>query len=418
MKKRVLWISFTGLLIIILLSPFFIANIFLPQKIRLVEGEEHLFEFNLPIKANILNEDVSSLSINNEPVTNEIDIDLAQAFSVKSEHTGSWQVSLKLFGVIPLKTVTVDTMPDRYVIPCGNTIGIRIYTDGVMVLGTGVIDAKDGSSEPAKGVVKAGDLILEANNTVLNNKEELIDKINQSKGTKVKLKINRQGEIIDTEIQPVISMLDNQYKIGVWVRDSTQGIGTMTYYDIQTKEFGALGHGIQDVDTAQLMSLKQGDITNSEINSIRKGKKGVPGELVGSIIADEVIGKVTLNTPYGVYGVLNQNLSDVPLEAMSVGLKHEVHEGEATIYSSIIDDEIREYDIYIQSINHYSVDNSKGMIIKITDEKLIQNTGGIVQGMSGSPIIQDGKIIGAVTHVFVNDPTKGYGIFIENMLEQ
>jgi len=418
MKKRVLWISFTGLLIIILLSPFFIANIFLPQKIRLVEGEEHLFEFNLPIKANILNEDVSSLSINNEPVTNEIDIDLAQAFSVKSEQTGSWQVSLKLFGVIPLKTVTVDTMPDRYVIPCGNTIGIRIYTDGVMVLGTGVIDAKDGSSEPAKGVVKAGDLILEANNARLNNKEELIDKINQSKGTKVKLKINRQGEIIDTEIQPVISLLDNQYKIGVWVRDSTQGIGTMTYYDIQTKQFGALGHGIQDVDTAQLMSLKQGDITNSEINSVRKGKKGVPGELVGSIIADEVLGKVTLNTPYGVYGVLNQNLSDVPLEAMSVGLKHEVHEGEATIYSSIIDDEIREYDIYIQSINHYSADNSKGMIIKITDEKLIQNTGGIVQGMSGSPIIQDGKIIGAVTHVFVNDPTKGYAIFIENMLEQ
>ncbi len=416
MKKKFLWISFTGLLFIILLSPFFIANIFLPQEISIIKGKEHFFEFNLPIEAKILKNDFSSLIVNNETVKDEINIDLAEAFSVKSEQTGSLDVNLKLFGVIPLKTITVDVMPDIYVVPCGNTIGVRIYTDGVMVLGTGQVNAENGASEPAKGVVKAGDLILEANDTQLNSKEELIKEINGSKGEKIHLKINRQGEIIETDILPVVSMADKSYKIGVWVRDSTQGIGTMTYYNLQTKKFGALGHGIQDVDTAQLMSVKEGDITTSEINSIKKGKKGVPGELVGSIIADEVLGEVKLNTPYGVYGVLDDE-KNLPKEAISIGLKQEVHEGPATIYSSIIDGEVREYDIYIQSINHYSIDDAKGMIIKITDKKLIENTGGIVQGMSGSPIIQDGKLIGAVTHVFVQDPTKGYGIFIESMLQ-
>ncbi len=418
--KKIILFILTVLITIIVLSPFLLANFFFPTEIYLKQGEEHIFKLNVPIQANVLSEDKVVLNINNEPVSENININLAQEFSVKSENSGMLDVELKLFGMIPLKTLKVDILSDMQIVPCGNTIGVRINTDGVMVLGTGFVNCDDGNSyEPSKGIVKSGDLILEINEKILNNKEELIQEIEKSNGNEINLKIKREEEIIQTSIQPVKSSDDKLYKIGLWVRDSTQGIGTITYYNPKSGSFGALGHGILDIDTGQIMSVRDGEISASEITSVKKGKKGSPGELIGNIIGEKSFGKVKINTPYGIYGIMNKTLDkSLPTQAMTIGLQQEVHEGKAKILSNILNNEIKEYEIYIQSVNKFSNDDSKGMVIKITDPLLLEHTNGIVQGMSGSPIIQDDKIIGAVTHVFVQEPTKGYGIFIENMIKQ
>lgn len=419
-RKRLILFTIIGLISVVVLSPFLLSIIFLPKEIHLIKGEEHIFKFNIPVEANVVTKDKLVLNINNKPVSENIHINLAEKFSVLSKESGIIDVELKLFGMIPLKTVKVDVISDIQVVPCGNTIGVRISTDGVMVLGTGYVNSEDGNIyEPGKGVVKSGDLILQANNKELMTKEQLIDQINQSDGKPVNLKIKRQDEIIQTSIHPMKSTEDKLYKIGVWVRDSTQGIGTVTYYNPQSKNFGALGHGILDVDTNQLMSVRDGEITASEITSVKKGKKGSPGELIGNILGDTVLGNIKINTQFGIYGIMNEKLDkSIPKEAMTIGLQQEVHEGKAKIRTNVLGNELEEYDIYIQSVNKFSNDDSKGMIIKITDPKLLENTNGIVQGMSGSPIIQNNKLIGAVTHVFVQDPTKGYGIFIENMIKQ
>lgn len=419
-KKRFLLIFLAGLLSIILLSPFFIAYIFLPEEIHLIQGQEHIFKFNIPVEANIVDEGKLVLNINNKPVSENIHINLAERFSILSQESGAVDVQLKLFGVIPIKTVKVDVISPMEVVPCGNTIGVKINTDGIMVLGTGYVNCTDGNVyEPSKGIVKSGDLIVQANDIQLTTKEQLIEQIEKSNGNNVNLKIKRDEEIVQTSISPIKSADDKSYKIGIWVRDSTQGIGTITYYNPESKNFGALGHGILDVDTNKLMSIRDGQITDSKITSIKPGKKGTPGEIIGTIMEQNSLGNIKVNTPYGIYGNVNNKINKTfPSEAMTIGLQQEVHEGKAKIRSDILGDEIREYDIEIQSVNKFSNDDSKGMVIKITDSNLLQNTNGIVQGMSGSPIIQDGKLIGAVTHVFVQDPTKGYGIFIENMIKQ
>lgn len=419
-KKRLLLFTITVFIVILILSPFFMAKIFLPKEIHLIQGKEHTFKFNLPVEANVLDEGELVLNINNKPVSENININLAKKFSVLSENIGSVNVELKLLGIIPIKTVKVDIISDMQVVPCGNTVGVRISTNGIMVLGTGYVKGEDDAEyEPSKDIVKSGDLILQANDVQLDTKEQLIEQVEKSEGKPVNLKIKRENEIIQTSVQPIKSNEDKLYKIGVWVRDSTQGIGTITYYNPNSKNFGALGHGILDVDTSQLMSVKEGTITQSQITSVKKGKKGSPGELIGNILGDNTLGNIKINTKYGIYGTINNRIDkSLPIETMVIGLQQEVHEGNAKIRTNILGNEIKEYDIKIESVNKFSHDDSKGMVIKITDPILLENTNGIVQGMSGSPIIQDGKLIGAVTHVFVQDPTKGYGIFIENMIKQ
>ncbi|OGO84426.1 MAG: SpoIVB peptidase [Clostridiales bacterium GWE2_32_10] len=236
----------------------------------------------------------------------------------------------------------------------------------------------------------------------------------------VTLKINRKGNIIYEKITPILSNED-EYKIGIWVRDSTQGIGTITYYNPSTGNYGALGHGIVDVDTSELMTVRTGKLLKSNISCIKKGERGTPGELMGIIIdtARTNFGSVIKNTGYGIFGKLNDRYKkSIQTPETDIALKEEIKLGKAYIYSDVLGDGIEKYEIEIQSVNTLSYDISKGVIIKITDKRLLEATNGIVQGMSGSPIIQNGKIIGAVTHVFVNDPTKGYGIFIENMLKE
>lgn len=410
-----------AIIILIAIAIIFASVVFLlPREIHLLEGKEEKFSWNLPINADFNNENIGALSINNEKVEGNIHLSLDEPFTIKPDETGNAEVSLSLFGIIPIKTVSVQVIPQMELIPCGNTVGVTMSTEGVMVLGTGYINnTEEEAVEPAKGILKSGDLILMAEGIELKTKEDLADAIEKNAGKDINLTIMRDGEKMKVKVTPVKSFDDNSYKIGAWVRDSTQGIGTITYFNPQTNAFGALGHGVYDVDTKKLMTIKEGSITESHLTGIKKGEKGSPGELMGDVIKNNVLGEIIANTEFGLYGKIDKNKENYfGSESYPIGLQHEVQEGRAYILTNIDGKGVKKYEVEIESINKYSNNVDKGMVVKITDESLLNITNGIVQGMSGSPIIQDGKLIGAVTHVFVKDPAKGYGIFIESMLNK
>ncbi|MCL2405404.1 MAG: SpoIVB peptidase [Defluviitaleaceae bacterium] len=305
------------------------------------------------------------------------------------------------------------------VVPLGLTIGVRINTNGVMVLGTGSFLGEDGQTHsPGDGILRGGDLIIKANEKPIDTKEDLSQLVASSQGD-ITLLLRRDGNELEVTITPALAAKDSVRRIGTWVRDSTKGIGTLTYYMPGTGAFGALGHGIMDVDTKKLLSVRNGAIMPSTVASIVKGQRGKPGELEGSVDNTHTLGNVKLNSPSGIYGNLDPTFMEtLPKETMPAATRAQIREGQATILTSVVDNKVQEFEINIESVNRMANDDTKGMIIRITDPTLLSATGGIVQGMSGSPIIQDGRIIGAITHVFVQDPTKGYGIFIETMLEQ
>lgn len=390
----------------------------IPDKIKIIAGENEKFSFNLPFQADIKSDEVGVINVNNKSVpTDKIKLDLNKPFTLKSDAAGKYTLSIKLFGVLNFKEVELGVIDPLELIPSGKPIGIYIETNGVMVLGTGVISAEDGLNyEPALNKLKSGDYITAVNNITIMNKKELIKTIQNCNGENIQLKVRRDNKYIDYTITPVKTAA-GEYKIGAWIRDNTQGIGTMTF-TTQNGQFGALGHGITDVDTSFIMQIEKGYIYSADIMTIIKGRQGVPGELIGLINQTEKykIGEINKNTNQGIYGALNENyVTDSSSIGMPVGLKQEIKTGPATILCCV-DNEVKEYTINIDKIDINSSSPNKGMVIRITDEALLQLTGGIVQGMSGSPILQNGKIIGAVTHVFIQDSTKGYGTFIENMI--
>ncbi|MDD2269472.1 MAG: SpoIVB peptidase [Eubacteriales bacterium] len=322
----------------------------------------------------------------------------------------------KLFGVIPIKKVKFETYRRTKLSPGGDAFGIKFFTDGLIVIGISDVKTTEGSVSPAKQAgISAGDIIKEYNGQKVENSDAFVKLIEDSKGESADLLINRAGTDITLKLKPVLSQETNTYKAGLWVRDSTAGIGTVTFVDGDTNIFAGLGHGICDTDTGVLMPLGRAAIVDVTITGITKGQINDPGELKGSFSSVRE-GFLTANTHVGVFGLYDK-LPKSTHEPIEIGLRSEVEPGEAYIYSTLGDGEPQKYKIEIVKINKLDSD-TKNMLIKVTDERLLAETGGIVQGMSGSPIIQNGKLIGAVTHVLINDPTKGYGIFIENMLEK
>ena len=329
---------------------------------------------------------------------------------------GSYQIPCSLLGMLPLKNVQVETVEDQWVCVSGNPVGLYMETQGVLIVDTGEITNQNGIAlEPAANIVQPGDYILEVNGKTVSRKRELIAEIEDCQGENVELVVNRKGEEIPLSLEPVLTQEEN-YKLGIWVRDNTQGIGTMTYVD-EKGRFGALGHGISDTDTGELLDVSGGELYQAQIVSIIRGAQGVPGELSGYIEYEDEkkIGTIEKNTDIGIFG---QIFSDTQIsgEKVKIGYKQEVKKGKAQILMQL-EGKVEHYDIEITDIYSSQQDTNKSFQIQVTDPELLAKTGGIVQGMSGSPILQDGKLIGAVTHVFVQDSSKGYGIFIENMLE-
>ena len=316
------------------------------------------------------------------------------------------------------KEVSAGTGSENLLIPGGMPIGIYMETDGVMVLGTDEIKSSDGSStSPAKHLVKDGDYIVGIDEEEVENKQELIEVMQNLSKKTVILHLRRKMEYINVKIHPAKDE-EGKYKLGIWVRDNVQGLGTITFLNANS-EFGALGHGIHDVDTSELLEISEGTLYETSIQNIKKGQNGSPGGMEGIIVYNHynVLGSITSNTQTGIYGKIDRvDKVFKNQEAYPAASKEEIKTGKAYIRCAV-SGEVKDYEIQITKIDLHPGEVNKGIEIRVTDEELLRITGGIVQGMSGSPILQDGKIVGAVTHVFVQDSTKGYGIFIENMLE-
>lgn len=327
-----------------------------------------------------------------------------------------YSMKLSLPGGAVIKTVSVQVAEPNTVIPAGTPFGIKMFTDGVMVVGMSDLDISGRAVNPAKTAgIKTGDIITAIDGKRVNYNEDVGEIIENSSGRSVRVDFSRNGEKKQTMLTAVKSPVDGSFRAGMWVRDSSAGIGTMTFYDPQSGRFGGLGHAICDVDTGEMMPLSSGEAVEVTITGVSRGSSGFPGELRGVFASGQTIGELTVNDKTGIYG--SCCYAPAANKPVKTATRSEVHTGNATIYTTVSGSRPQAFDIRIERVAATDANPTKNMIIRITDPKLIELTGGIVQGMSGSPILQDGKLVGAVTHVFVNDPTRGYGIFIENMLD-
>lgn len=357
-----------------------------------------------------------TLGLDNAAVTakNIQDNQVISAAALKKSNQ-SYQAKLMLLNTIPIKTVNISVIDENWLIPCGTPFGIKMFTNGVVIVGVADIKTDAGTVNPAAVAgLKVGDVIISIDGKKVNQNEEVAKIIENSKGKPMKFLVRRDKTELTATLTPAKSVIDELYKGGLWVRDSTAGIGTVTFYNPTTCVFGGLGHGISDQDTNELLPLRSGDIVNVTINGIIKGEKGTAGELRGYFNNDISVGNLNLNVEEGVYGTLES--PPVNNKAIKVAMKQEVKIGAAQILATIDGNTPQYFDVQIESVNYRDNARTKNMVVRITDKKLLEATGGIIQGMSGSPIIQNNMLVGAVTHVFVNDPTRGYGIFAENML--
>lgn len=340
---------------------------------------------------------------------------LPAPFVMEREEDGDG--SARLFGLLPVKSVSVSLVERTKLIPCGMPFGVKLFTDGVMVVGMGDIATERGTVNPAKEAgMRIGDVIVSMDGKKVSTNEEVAQIISGSEGKSISVRLIRDGKEFSYQFQPVRAASDSRYKAGLWVRDSTAGIGTITFIEEGTGRFGGLGHGICDVDTGAIMPMLSGSIVRASIDDIIPGRKGTPGELIGSFDNSAIYGSLLCNTPTGVYGVMDNPDSFAVGEPVETASASEIREGKAYILSCVSGTKPKQYEIEITRVLRGSGYSSKNMVIRITDKELLAQSGGIVQGMSGSPILQDGRLVGAVTHVLVNDPTSGFGIFIENML--
>ena len=360
-------------------------------------------------------DEIYGISGENIRVNNLYTVTYSQGGTRTADKEGRYNVCVNLFNTIPIKNSSLTVSDRYYVVPSGEIFGLRLFTEGVLIIKTETVDTQKGSVSPCDlAGLKKGDVILRVDGKDTVSSNALSELLSKGDKTEFNVEYERNGRKHTTVLNTYYSLSQGKYKAGMWIRDSAAGIGTMTFYEPLTGAFAGLGHGVCDIDTAELLPFSDGDIVSSKITGCYKGEKGKAGELCGTFTC-ETIGKLLSNNKIGVYGVLGS--ASAVKEAMPIALSHEVKEGKAQIISTVDESGPCRYDVEISKINASNAEN-KNMVVKITDEKLIEKTGGIVQGMSGSPIIQDGKLIGAVTHVMVNDPTKGYGIFAETMAKK
>lgn len=377
----------------------------LPDRLSLTAGSNAVLNFALPVSARLESGDTQATLQEKE---NGVEISAGEA-------SGTARLFLRLLGLVPVKQVDVEVSDEVRLIPGGKSVGIAIETEGLVVVGAS--DLGNSASPARQAGLKPGDVITQVNGQDVRTAEELAALLHP--GESMDLTVWREDETIHTQLTPALDSRDGSARIGAWVRSSTAGVGTLTFVNPETGEFAALGHAISDVDTGVTLPVAEGGIYESRIARINRGEKGVPGEIVGDFIGEaQEIGEITSNNNFGVYGVSYAgDLEELPYsQGIPAAKRSEVHTGKAQILTTL-DDVVQAFDCEVERIENRDAAQTRSLVLHVTDEALIERTGGIVQGMSGSPILQDGKLIGAVTHVLVNDPTRGYGIFIENMLD-
>lgn len=370
----------------------------LPDALTLTSGQKFVVQTGLPMLAASDGGAVSVLASQDERVT------------ISAEAGGQTSVTFSLLGLIPVHETRVNVVEERTLIPGGQAVGVALKTRGVLVV-----------SDAAKGrALRAGDVILSADGKNVESTKALSEQVGTAQTDTVRLEVLRGGQTITVDAQAEPDPSDGRRKLGVWVRDSTAGVGTLTYIDPANQAYGALGHAIVDADTGRLLAAREGAILHASIVGVTKGQSGKAGELKGNFLkAGEQIGSLMENCEYGIYGVLDDMPENLLYpQGLRAGARSAVHTGTASIIATVDADGPQEYGVEIVRCFAQSEPSQKGMILRVTDERLLEKTGGIVQGMSGSPILQDGRIIGAVTHVYLSDATQGYGMYIEWMLEK
>lgn len=405
------------LTIILIFSAYLLLLNYNTKEIAVLSSQTTSVSLNLPKNCKLENES-KDLKVNGKS-NSEYKID-DDKIKVYSNSTGKYKLKAKLFGLIPINNYNINVIPNVKLFPSGSLVGVNMNTKGaIAVQFQSFINKDDDEVCPAKEAgIRMGDIILEIDGNKVYNATEVINELNKITHKEVSMVIKRENTEQTIKILPEKAKKDNKYKIGLWVRDSVAGIGTLTCYNEDMTRFVALGHSINDVDTGIIMPVKNGDVIESELISIVKGRRNSPGELRGVLKADkkDVIGSINLNNDYGIYGDVTKKL-DYSDKALNILLQDKIKEEDAQILTTVEGSGPRLFDIKIKKTYRQTKKNTKSMLIEVTDKELLSKTGGIVQGMSGSPIIQDGKLVGAVTHVFISDPTKGYGIYIEWLLE-
>lgn len=379
-------------------SPWVREAASLPDALTLTSGQKFVVQTGLPMLAASDGGAVSVLASQDERVT------------ISAEAGGQTSVTFSLLGLIPVHETRVNVVEERTLIPGGQAVGVALKTRGVLVV-----------SDAAKGrALRAGDVILSADGKNVESTKALSEQVGTAQTDTVRLEVLRGGQTITVDAQAEPDPSDGRRKLGVWVRDSTAGVGTLTYIDPANQAYGALGHAIVDADTGRLLAAREGAILHASIVGVTKGQSGKAGELKGNFLkAGEQIGSLMENCEYGIYGVLDDMPENLLYpQGLRAGARSAVHTGMASIIATVDADGPQEYGVEIVRCFAQSEPSQKGMILRVTDERLLEKTGGIVQGMSGSPILQDGRIIGAVTHVYLSDATQGYGMYIEWMLEK
>jgi stage IV sporulation protein B len=404
-----------GILLVSLISigfsSFFQEYINIPKSITVFEGQQLQIDKAVPVSVS-LNHNNSSVSLRDKKDT----------INISGSEQGNNEMLLELAG-FPIKKVDVNVLKDFKVIPGGQSIGVKLNSVGVLVVGHHQVNTNDGKKSPGEiAGIKVGDIITKINGQRIEKMSDVAPFVKDSgeNNKPLQVVISRESGEFTTNLQPLKDENEESYKLGLYIRDSAAGIGTMTFYEPKSMKYGALGHVISDMDTKKPIVVADGQIVRSTVTSIEKGSNGDPGEKLARFSSDrEVIGNIRRNSPFGIFGELNKDISNgISDKALPISLSHQVKEGPAQILTVVDNDKVELFDIEIVSTIPQKFPATKGMVLKVTDKKLLEKTGGIVQGMSGSPIIQDGKLIGAVTHVFVNDPTSGYGVHIEWMLNE
>lgn len=385
-------------------------------------GTEKSWQFGVPASAtaSIANPEVVNI---NGVQANQVQVDLMRPVQFLSTNNGRTKVQLKLFGSLPIRTFNVEVLPELNVIPGGQSIGVKLNSAGMLVVGHHRVTRGDGAESPGQRAdIRVSDRILEMNGETIEKPEQVSD-IVQRAGREEKpihILLARGNKEINVSVKPDFDKKSQTYQLGLYIRNSTSGVGTLTFYDPQSRLYGALGHVISDMDTGQPIAVGKGKIVQSNVTAVEKGLTGKPGEKRAIFFKENnVLGNIEKNSRFGIFGKMTNLPEDhYTNEQMPVALTEEVKEGPAHIYTVVEGQRVEKYDIEIVNVIEQQYAATKGMIIRVTDERLLEKTGGIVQGMSGSPIIQNGKLVGAVTHVFVNDPTSGYGTFVEWMLRE
>lgn len=392
-----------------------------PRQLKMFSGQNAKLSLAMPVTARVTVKDPGILQVNGQSVPS-FSVNLKDPITLKPAHTGETEMKLSFFGAIPFKTVKVNVVPDLKVIPGGQTIGVKVKSAGILVVGHHLITVAPGKKvSPGEDArLQVGDLITKINGTPLNDVSKVSDLVKSSGEEKkpLALEVKRQNEILKLSLTPQYDIDDKSYRLGLYIRDSAAGVGTLTFYAPEQKTYGALGHVITDMDTQTAIEVGGGEILHSNVTSISKSQNGDPGEKIAHFFREgKVLGNIEKNTPFGIFGkMFSAPDHSYDNEAIPVAFANEVKEGKAQIYTVVNGQKVEKFDIEVTHVTKQDFPATKGLVIRITDPRLLEKTGGIVQGMSGSPIIQNGKIIGAVTHVFVNDPTSGYGCFIEWML--